>query len=155
MSNHNQTGQAKGYPDAWTIPQPEREGPELARNPGESLLSWPQASCLPAVVCYHKPTRQPGETYLDFWRNQEIAVDRWLNSWEAFVYSELRAVVLLEQFKAGVSREVEMFLNERAVKSPREAAELADNYEVIHGKKSTSEVGRRRPVDSFSETTKG
>jgi hypothetical protein len=36
------------------------------------------------------------------------------------------------------------------VKSPREAAELADNYEVIHGKRSTSEVGRRRPVDSFS-----
>ncbi|KAK0132480.1 hypothetical protein N1851_032658 [Merluccius polli] len=93
--------------------------------------------------------RLPGETHLDFWRNQEIAMDRWLNSWEAFDYSEIRALVLLEQFKASVSREVEIYLNERAVKSPREAAELADNYEVIHGKKSTSEVGRRRPVDSF------
>ena len=57
---------------------------------------------------------------------------------------------MLEQFKVSVSREVELYLNERAVKSPREAAELADNYEVIHGKKSTGEVGRRRPVDSFS-----
>ena len=36
--------------------------------------------------------RQPGETYLDFWRNQEIAIDRWLNSWEAFDYLELRAL---------------------------------------------------------------
>ena len=31
-------------------PLPEREGPELARNPGESLHTWPEASCLP--VCY-------------------------------------------------------------------------------------------------------
>ena len=36
--------------------------------------------------------RQPGETYLDFWRNQEMAIDRWRNSWEAFDYSELRAL---------------------------------------------------------------
>ena len=27
------------------------EGPELTRNPGESLLTWPEASCLPAVWC--------------------------------------------------------------------------------------------------------
>ena len=39
--------------------------------------------------------RQPGETYLDFWRNQEIAIDRWLNSWEAFDYSELRGLSLV------------------------------------------------------------
>ena len=40
-------------PNAWAVPQQEREGPELARNPGESLLTWPEASCLPGVVCYH------------------------------------------------------------------------------------------------------
>ena len=66
---------------------------------------------------------QPGETYLDFWRNQEMAIDRWLNS---FDYSELRALILLEQFNASFSREVEIYLNGRAVKSPREAAELAE-----------------------------
>ena len=35
--NNDRTGQAIVYPNAWAIPQQEREGPELARNPGESL----------------------------------------------------------------------------------------------------------------------
>ena len=52
-----------------------------------------------------------------------MAIDRWLNS---FDYSELRALILLEQFKASFFREVEIYLNGRAVKSPREVAELAE-----------------------------
>ena len=40
-------------------PLPEREGPELARNPGESVLTWPEASCLPAVVGYHLRVSTP------------------------------------------------------------------------------------------------
>ena len=59
-SVRNQTGQATVYSNA--IPQQEREGLELARNPGESLLTWSKASCLPAVVCYHLGVPTPALT---------------------------------------------------------------------------------------------
>ena len=51
-----------GYLSPQTLglsPLPEREGPELARNPGESLLTWPEASFLPAVVGYHLRVSTP------------------------------------------------------------------------------------------------
>ena len=88
-------------------------------------------------IKFRELRRQPNESHLDLWRKQEVAFDRWINANEAFNYQSLRDLILLEQFKASVSKEIETHLNEREVESPQQAAELADNYEVTHS--------RRRP----------
>lgn len=83
--------------------------------------------------------------YLDLWRTQEVAFDLWINSCHAFDYQKMKDLLLLEQFKVNVPREIEVSLNECDLTNPRCAAELADSYEVAHGSKSSGLIGRRRP----------
>ena len=53
--------------------------------------------------------RQRGESYLDVWRKLDIALERWLRVWEAGNYGALRELILLEQFKNMVPKELDLF----------------------------------------------
>ncbi|KAJ8379406.1 hypothetical protein SKAU_G00001840 [Synaphobranchus kaupii] len=85
--------------------------------------------------------RRNGESYLDVGRRLSIAFDRWLAAGKVFDYSELRELMLVEQFKNSVPREVEVYLSERQVNKLVEASQMADAFEVIHAEPS----GKSRP----------
>ncbi|KAL2082452.1 hypothetical protein ACEWY4_022270 [Coilia grayii] len=74
--------------------------------------------------------RKPGESFLDLVRQQEAAFERWLRSSETFTLTELKELVLLEQFKNSVPRHIELYLNGQNVTDCRKAAMCADSYEL-------------------------
>ena len=76
--------------------------------------------------------------------------DGWLNSCEASDFSKLRDLLLLEQFRL-VSRDLEIYLNEREIVSSRCASELADGYEAAHGRKSVGSFSRKGPSEGSAE----
>lgn len=75
---------------------------------------------------------QSGHTYGDLARQQELLLDKWLRASEVYTYQEIRQLMLLEQFKASVPRHIEVHLNEQMVTTASKAAEVADNYVLIH-----------------------
>ncbi|KAJ8375841.1 hypothetical protein SKAU_G00064210 [Synaphobranchus kaupii] len=85
--------------------------------------------------------RRNGESNLDVGRRLSIAFDRWLAAGKVFDYSELRELMLVEQFKNSVPREVEVYLSECQVNKLVEASQMADAFEVIHAEPS----GKSRP----------
>lgn len=89
--------------------------------------------------------RKPGETFLELARQQEGTLDRWLRSSESDTYASLKELVLLEQFKSSVPRPVEMYLNSQNVTDLRQAALLADSYELTQGPRGASEVWPNHP----------
>lgn len=75
---------------------------------------------------------KPGQTYLDFARQQEAAFDKWLRASEVYDLKELRELIVLEQFKQSLPKVMQTYLNDLEVKSVMKAAEAADNYVLIH-----------------------
>ena len=74
-----------------------------------------------------------GETYVEFAREKETLFDRWCSSKEVGEdYHKLREVMLLEEFKNSVRREVKTHLEEQKVDTLRKAAKMADEYELTH-----------------------
>ncbi|KAL2099462.1 hypothetical protein ACEWY4_005942 [Coilia grayii] len=79
---------------------------------------------------FRSSRRKPGETFLDLLRQQEVTFERWLRSSQVFTFTELKELVLLEQFKNSIPRPVEMYLNSQNVTELRKAGMLADSYEL-------------------------
>ncbi|KAL2085961.1 hypothetical protein ACEWY4_019281 [Coilia grayii] len=81
---------------------------------------------------FRSETLKAGQTYGDFVRQQELLFDKWLRSSEVYTFQDLRQLMLLEQFKTSVPRQLQVHLNEQMVQSASQAAEVADNYVLIH-----------------------
>ena len=82
--------------------------------------------------------RKPGETFLDLARQQEAVFERWLKGSETSTFKKFKELMLLEQFKSNIPVPIEMYLNPQGVGDLREAAMLADSYELTQ-----QEVGLR------------
>lgn len=76
--------------------------------------------------------RKGGESHLDLNRRQQILMARWLSACKADNVGALTELFLMEQFRSCLSRDVEVYIAERGVQTVKEAAELADTWEVIH-----------------------
>ena len=76
--------------------------------------------------------RLPGESHLDLCRRQSILLTRWLNSSDINSLEDLKELVLMEQFRNCISRDLSVYLLERETKEVQKAAKLADAWEVIH-----------------------
>ena len=75
-----------------------------------------------------------GETYVEFAREKETLFDiggavqrKWVR-----IITNWREVMLLEEFKNSVRREVKTHLEEQKVDTLRKAAKMADEYELTH-----------------------
>merc|ERR1711895_335309 len=91
--------------------------------------------------------RGTGESYLEVYRFQKTLMTRWLTAIQAKTVEEVKEAVLLEQFCRVLPRELELYVAERAPKTAKEAAELADSWEVIH----YGLTGRGGPVRTVEE----
>ena len=76
--------------------------------------------------------RLPGESHLDLCRRQNILLTRWLNACNIDSMEALKELVLMEQFRNCISRDLSVYLLERETKEVQKAAKLADAWEVIH-----------------------
>lgn len=76
--------------------------------------------------------RLDSQTYSEFVRGLTSAFNRWSTASEATTFEGLCDLIVLEQFKNSVPEAVATYINERKVKSPCEAAALADEYVLTH-----------------------
>ncbi len=72
------------------------------------------------------------QTYSEFVRDLTSAFNRWCTASEVSTFEGLFNLIVLEQFKNSVSDQVATYINERKVKSPSDAAVLADEYRLTH-----------------------
>ena len=75
---------------------------------------------------------RPGQTYMDFARQQEAAFDKWVRASEVYGVQQLRELMILEQFKQGLPKTIQVHLNDLGVSTVCRAAEAADNYVLVH-----------------------
>ncbi|KAL2102623.1 hypothetical protein ACEWY4_001791 [Coilia grayii] len=90
---------------------------------------------------------QSGQTYVDVARQQELAFDKWLRACDVNTFQDLKQLLLVEQFKASVPRDIELHLTQQQVTEARRAAEMADNYVLVHNepwKTKSSAEGKRQ-----------
>lgn len=72
------------------------------------------------------------QTYSEFVRDLMCTFNRWCIAAEVVTLQDLSDLIVLEQFKNSVPEHVATHINERKVKSPSEAAILADEYALTH-----------------------
>lgn len=83
--------------------------------------------------------RKPGETYVEFAREQEVLFDKWYRSLKVTNdFAHLREVILLEEFKKGLPFSIKSHLDDQGVASVSKAAMRADEFEVMHKGNSES-----------------
>lgn len=75
------------------------------------------------------------QTHVEFVRDMVLQFNRWCSASEVVTFQQLCDLVALEQFKNCVPESVATYLNERKVKTPHEAAVLADEYILTHKSK--------------------
>ena len=88
------------------------------------------------------------QTFVDLARQQELAFDKWIRACDAHTFQELKQLLLVEQFKASVPRHIELHLTQQQVTDARKAAEMADNYVLVHQEpwKTRPSAGAKRQV---------
>ncbi|XP_068242408.1 uncharacterized protein [Palaemon carinicauda] len=82
-------------------------------------------------------------TFVEFGRKKEQFMDDWLKSKEVDTLGKLRELILTEEFKRSVSRELKIHLEELKIDSLQEVAIASDEYSLAH---------RQDLVKDFSKT---
>ncbi len=82
--------------------------------------------------------KESGQTHVAFAREKENAFNRWLTSMKVDEYDKLKQLVLVEEFKSGVSAEVRVHLDEPKVTDLKSATVLEYDYALTHKKSHKS-----------------
>ncbi|KAK7878602.1 hypothetical protein WMY93_030438 [Mugilogobius chulae] len=77
-------------------------------------------------------TKREGQTYVEFIREKEILFNRWCSSQNANDFAHLKQLILIEEFKNNLPRNVATYLNENKVSDVSQAAVLVDEYVLTH-----------------------
>ena len=77
--------------------------------------------------------KQAGQTFVEFAREKENIFNRWCDSKSVGVdFEALRQLILLEEFKRCIPKEMKMYLEEVKVKVLEVATVIADDYSLTH-----------------------
>ena len=76
--------------------------------------------------------KEDNKTYLEFARAKEQSFNEWCKSVEVKTLDDLHQLMLLEDFKKNLPRDIRIYVEENQVKTLHRAAELADEYHLIH-----------------------
>ncbi|XP_068213451.1 uncharacterized protein [Palaemon carinicauda] len=80
------------------------------------------------------------QTFVEWAGQKAVKLDEWLAAEEASTYAELRELVLLEDFKNNIPKDVRIHIEEFNIDNVNEAAKAADRFVLSHkhyGKKKT------------------
>ena len=77
--------------------------------------------------------KSDAQTHAEYAREKETLFQRWCNSRNVDGdYTKLKELVLVEEFKRGIHRDIRTYLNEREVVTLHDAAVKADDYALTH-----------------------
>ncbi|XP_068206239.1 uncharacterized protein [Palaemon carinicauda] len=76
--------------------------------------------------------KNPDMTFVEFARKKEQFMDDWLKSKEVDTLGKLRELILTEEFKRSVLRELKIHLEELKIDSLQEVAIASDEYSLAH-----------------------
>ncbi len=76
--------------------------------------------------------KKDSESYVEFSRNKTRLFDKWTRSREVTEYSQLRNLVLVEDFKDNIPKHVKIHLDDLEILNVETAAKKADEYTVTH-----------------------
>lgn len=99
-----------------------------------------------------KPSNQ---TYVEFAREKRELMNRWLDSSKVTTFPELKQLILLEEYRKSIPREISVYLLEKEVKDIDRAAILSDEYSLNHRVSSQKSItyckGKGVSNESFNE----
>ena len=72
------------------------------------------------------------QTFIEFSQLKEEAFLRWCESKNVDTYESLKELILIEDFKWGVSNEIKVHLDDKEAETLKRAAKLADEYALSH-----------------------
>ncbi|XP_059801840.1 uncharacterized protein LOC132378742 [Hypanus sabinus] len=93
------------------------------------------------------------QTYTKFAYEKGVLLDRWCTAElveEDFWH--LRELILIEEFKGGISEDIQMYLNEKPNKSISEFARFTDEYALTHKTKFSSNKSYQRDRGKDTES---
>ena len=70
------------------------------------------------------------QTYIEFAHQKGIKFDEWLRSAGANDFKSLKQLILVEDFKNCIPKEISLHLEELSIESLEEAAKVADRYSL-------------------------
>ncbi|XP_064095209.1 uncharacterized protein LOC135207412 [Macrobrachium nipponense] len=88
--------------------------------------------------------KEPGMTFVEFARRKEQFLDDWLESRETDSFKKLKELILVEEFKRMVARELKIHLDELKLDSLQEIAIASDEYSLAHRQDCVKEVSGKR-----------
>lgn len=91
--------------------------------------------------------RRASQSHMEFARELSTHFERWCGSSDVSGFESLCNLIVLEQFKNSLPSGVATYLTERKVTTASEAAELADEYVLIHRKRPGEPANERVPKD--------
>ncbi|XP_063598689.1 uncharacterized protein LOC134775159 [Penaeus indicus] len=77
------------------------------------------------------------QTYVEYAVEKERLLQRWLRSRNVQTFTDLKELILLEEFKRSVNVDIKLYLDEREVTTLSKAAILADNFSLTHSRRKT------------------
>ena len=92
-----------------------------------------------------------GQTFLDFSRDTERLFNDWLRSVNVVNFDSLKQLVLVENFKNSLTRDLRTHLEEKEVKTLERAARLADEYVLTH--RNFSKTGMQNRYDASDSSS--
>ena len=103
--------------------------------------------------------KQHSQTYVEFSREKENLFNRWCESKEIKDLESLRQLILMEEFKRCIPKEIKLHLEEIKVDEIEKASVVADDYALTHkvvfSKSSYSKKGSLESRGSSSQDVSG
>ncbi|XP_070398848.1 uncharacterized protein [Nothobranchius furzeri] len=76
--------------------------------------------------------KQPHQTFVEFAREKLLLFEKWVAASKVSSFTELKELILLEEFKRCLPERTVLYLNEQKVATLSSAALLADEYSLTH-----------------------
>ncbi|XP_070404034.1 uncharacterized protein [Nothobranchius furzeri] len=96
--------------------------------------------------------RDEEQTYVEFSREKSILFDKWVMASKVISLTELRELVLLEEFKRCLPEKIVLYLNEQKAHTLSAAAVLADEFMLTHRIKIENRPTNVKPQDVRQRT---
>ena len=77
-------------------------------------------------------TKKEGQSFVEFAQKKKEFLDKWLKATEVDTMDKMKELILIEDFKEMVSKDLRLYLEECKVQTFSEVAALADEYALAH-----------------------
>lgn len=88
--------------------------------------------------------KETGMTFVEFARKKEQFLDDWMKSKEADSFDKLKELIVVEEFKRMVGRDLKIHLDELKLDSLQEIAIASDEYSLAHRQDCVKENNSKR-----------